>query len=130
MMTTPGPDPSIEIEPNPKRVLVRFGGRVLADTTKALTLREGQLAAVQYVPRADVDMSLLVRTEHTSHCPSKGDAAYYSIHVLDHKAKNAVWTYEAAYPAVAAIENHLAFYADRVDAIEERDAAASTARRT
>jgi uncharacterized protein (DUF427 family) len=123
-MKIPNADHPITIEPNPKRVAVKFNGRVIADTTRALTLREANLAAVQYIPRKDVDMTVLERTTHASHCPYKGDAAYYSIRIGEREAKNAVWTYEEPYPAVAAIKEHVAFYPDRVDRIEESPATA------
>ena len=118
----PGPDHPITIDPNPARVVVSVAGRVIADTRSALTLREASYPAVQYVPRADVDLSLLSRTSHATYCPYKGDAAYYSIPVGGERSVDAVWTYEAPYDAVAAVRNHLAFYPDRVDAIEERTA--------
>jgi uncharacterized protein (DUF427 family) len=118
-MKLPGPDHPITIEPNPKRVRVVFNGRVVADSARALTLREASLRPVQYIPRADADMSLLARTAHASHCPYKGDAAYYSLRVDGRTADNAVWTYETPYSAMAAITEHLAFYPDRVDRIEE-----------
>ena len=117
---TPGPDHPITIEPNPARVVVSVGGRVVADTRAALSLRESTYPAVQYVPPGDVDASLLERTDHTTYCPYKGDCAYYSITVDGSTAKNAVWTYEAPYDAVAEIKGYLAFYPDRVDSIEER----------
>ncbi len=116
----PGPDHPITIEPTPGRVVVSVAGRVIADTGNALTLREASYPAVQYIPRDDVDMSLLERTDHASYCPYKGDSAYYSIPIGGARSANAVWSYEAPYPAVAAIRDHLAFYPDRVDAIEER----------
>lgn len=98
-------------------------GRVIAATRDALTLREATLPAVQYIPRKDVDMSLLERTDHVTHCPYKGDCAYYSIPVGGERSVSAAWSYEAPYAAVAEIKDHLAFYSDRVDAIEERSAA-------
>ena len=112
-------DHPIAIEPNPKRVRVFFNGRLVANSTRALTLKEATLPAVQYIPREDADMSLLERTTHKTHCPYKSDAAYYSIRAGGRVAENAVWTYEAPYPGVAAIKGHLAFYPDRVDRIEE-----------
>jgi uncharacterized protein (DUF427 family) len=118
-MKIPGPDHLITIEPNPKRVRVLFNGRVVADTTRALTLKEASLPPVQYVPRGDTDMAVFARTSHITHCPYKGDAAYYSLAVDGRTAEDAVWTYEAPYPAVAPIKDHLAFYPDRVDQIEE-----------
>jgi len=115
----PGPDHPITIEHNARRVIVTLGGKVIADTTDALTLREASYPAVQYIPRKDVDMAALERTDHASYCPYKGDAAYFSISSGGERSVNAIWIYEAPYEAVAAIEDHLAFYADRVDAIEE-----------
>ena len=122
IMKTPGPDHPITITPNPNRVRVVFGGRVVADTTRALTLKESTYPTVQYIPREDADMSAFERTSHGTHCPYKGDAAYFSLRVGDKAAENAVWSYESPYPAAAPIANHLAFYPDRVDRIEEQPA--------
>ena len=118
-MREPGPDHPITIEPNPNRVRVVLGGFIVAETTRALTLRESTLPPVQYIPREDAAMSLLQRTDHKTHCPYKGDASYYSIRTDGPAAENAIWTYEDPYPGVAAIKGHLAFYPDRVDRIEE-----------
>lgn len=115
----PGPDHPIEIEPLRTRVRVSVAGRVVADTTAALSMREAAYAPVLYVPRTDVDISLLERTDHGTYCPYKGDCNYYSIPTGGERSVNAVWTYEAPFAAVAAIKDHLAFYPDRVDAIEE-----------
>jgi uncharacterized protein (DUF427 family) len=93
-------------------------GRVVADTRAALTLREAHYPPVQYIPRADVEMALLARTDHTSYCPYKGDASYFSIPAGGERAANAVWSYETPFDAVAVIKDHVAFYPDRVDAIE------------
>jgi uncharacterized protein (DUF427 family) len=116
----PGPDHPITIERNLKRVVVSIGGRVLADSRDALMLREAGYPEVNYIPREDVDMTLLERSAHTTYCPYKGDCAYYNIVSGGERTLNAVWTYEAPYDAVAAIRNYLAFYPQRVDAIEER----------
>jgi uncharacterized protein (DUF427 family) len=116
----PGPDHPITIERNPNQVVVSVAGRIIARTRDALTLREAGYPAVQYVPRKDVDMALLRRTDHATYCPYKGDCAYFSIPLGGERSTNAAWTYEAPYPAVASIKDHLAFYPDRVDAIEER----------
>ena len=114
----PGADHPISIEPNSGRVVVSVAGRILADTREALTLYEAHYPAVQYIPRKDVDMALLERTDRTTYCPYKGDAAYFSIPVGGERSIDAVWTYETPYAAVADIKDHLAFYPDRVDAIE------------
>lgn len=117
---TPSPDHPITIERNRNRVVVKVADRVVADTRDALTLREAGYAPVFYIPRKDVDMALLQRTEQSTYCPYKGDCAYFSIPLGGERSTNAVWTYEAPYAAVASINSHLAFYPDRVDAIEER----------
>jgi uncharacterized protein (DUF427 family) len=116
----PDTDHPITVAPNPARVVVTVAGRVLADTRAALTLQEAAYPAVQYIPRSDVDMSLLERTDQATYCPYKGEAAYYGIPVGGDRSANAVWTYEAPYAAVAMIKDHLAFYPNLVDAIEER----------
>lgn len=116
----PGPDHPITVEHNPRRVVVSAGGKVIADTTRALTLRESTYPAAQYIPREDVDMAQLVRTDHSTYCPYKGDCSYYSIAAAGERGVNAVWTYETPYEAVAAIAGHVAFYPNRVDSIEER----------
>src|SRR5665213_17551 len=115
----PGSDHSITIERNRKRVIVTLGGRVIADTREALTLRESKYPPVQYIPRQDVDMAALARSATQTYCPYKGEAAYFSIPAGGERSLDAIWTYEAPYDAVAEIKNHLAFYRDRVDAIEE-----------
>ena len=115
----PRPDHPITIERNPKRVVVSIGCTVLANSRNALVLREASYPPVQYIPREDVDMTLLERSTHATYCPYKGDCTYFSIPSGGDRAINAVWTYEAPYDAMAAIGNHLAFYPDRVDAIEE-----------
>ena len=120
----PTPDHPISIEPNPARVIVRLAGQVIADTRAALTLREANYPAVQYVPRKDVNMELLSRTDHATYCPYKGESSYYSIPSGKERSVNSVWTYESPYPAVAALKDHLAFYPDRVDSIEISPAAA------
>src|SRR6202453_1326807 len=114
----PGPDHPITIERNAHRIVVTIAGRVVADTRAAWTLREASYPPVQYIPREDVDTSLLGRTDHATYCPYKGDCAYYSIPFGGERSVNAVWTYEAPYAVVSAIREYVAFYPDRVDGIE------------
>lgn len=118
-MKLPGPDHPITITANPKRVVVTVGGKVIADTTRALTLVEASIPPVQYIPRADVNMSVLERTSHSTYCPYKGDCSYFSVTTHGPAGTNAVWSYEAPYPAVAQIKDHLAFYRSKVDSIIE-----------
>ena len=104
----------ITIEPNPDRVVVTVGGRVIADTRRALTLREASYPPVQYIPLEDVDVALLQRTDRATYCPYKGHCSYYSIPHGGSQTENAVWTYDDPFPAVAAIRGHVAFYPNRV----------------
>jgi uncharacterized protein (DUF427 family) len=116
------PDHPITISPNPNRVKVTFGGKVVANSTKALSLKEASYPAVAYIPRADVDMSLLKRTAHSTHCPYKGNASYYSIEASGKVAENAIWSYETPLADVGEIAGYVAFYPNRVDAIEQTPA--------
>ena len=117
-MKLPGPDHPITITKNPRRVRVSAGDMVIAETAKALTLKEANYPAVQYLPREDANMALLERTDRVTHCPYKGDASYYSIKADGRTLDNAIWSYETPFPAMAEISGHLAFYPDKVK-IEE-----------
>lgn len=118
-MKLPGPDHPITITPSQRRVRVTFGGQVIAESARALSLKEASYPAVLYIPRNDAEMSLFAKTDHSTHCPYKGDASYYSLKVDGRTAENAVWSYEAPFPAMAEIKGYLAFYPNRVDKIEE-----------
>lgn len=116
----PGAEHPITISENPRRIVVRAAGRVVADSRQALTLREANYPPVHYIPREDVDMATLQRTDHTTWCPYKGDCAYYSIVAGGLGAEaNAAWTYEAPHAAVERIASYLAFYPSRVQTIED-----------
>lgn len=114
----PGPDHPIDVKPSKDHVVVRVADRAVADTKRSLSLQEANYPVVHYIPREDVDMSLLERTDHHTYCPYKGDASYYSIPSAGDRGTNAVWTYEHPYDSVAPIKDHLAFYSTRVDAFE------------
>src|SRR6478735_1895914 len=100
-MKLPGPDHPITISANPKRVRISAGGAVIADTTQALTLKEASYPAVQYIPRQDANMTLLARSDRTTHCPYKGDANYFNVAGGGKALENAAWTYETPFPAMA-----------------------------
>lgn len=113
---TPTADYPITVTPTGRQVTVRIGGEIIADTANALTLQESNHPAVQYIPLADVKTDLLIRTQTTSYCPFKGDAAYYSVTTAAGRCvADAIWTYEQPFPAVAPIAGHVAFYPDKAD---------------
>jgi len=114
----PGPDHPITITPARERITITVAGRRSVDTREALTLKEAAYPPVYYIPRKDVDMTQLQRASHQTYCPYKGECAYYSIPAGGERSINAVWTYEAPYPAVLEIQEYLAFYPDRVEAIQ------------
>ncbi len=112
---TPGPDHPITLERSPAHVVVRSGSDVIAETSRALEMREAAYPAVLYVPLDDVNQNLLQRSEHRTWCPYKGEASYYDI--IDGERTDltaAVWYYDDPFPAVADIKDHVAFYTDRV----------------
>lgn len=115
----PGRDHPITIEDNPRRVRVVAGGVIVAETTQALTLREANYPPVQYIPRKDIVADLFEKSERRSHCPYKGDASYFTVTAGGLTCRDAAWSYAEPYPAVSRIAGYLAFYPERVDAIEE-----------
>jgi uncharacterized protein (DUF427 family) len=119
------PEHRVEVERANERVKVTFNGEVIADTTDAIRLREAEYPPVYYVPRQDVKMDRLIRTEHHTYCPFKGNASYFTLS-SGHTAENAVWSYEEPYDEVIAIKDHLAFYPDRVDSISAAPSRPST----
>jgi len=117
-MKVPGPDHPITITPSHDHVRVMLNGHAVADTKRALVLQEAAYKPVFYIPREDAQLALLEKTTHGTHCLYKGDASYYTIKAGGRIAENAIWSYEQPYPAMREIAGHLAFYPDRVDAIE------------
>lgn len=113
----PGPNHPITIEPSGSRIVVTVAGQVVADSLDALRLQEAAYPAVHYIPLKDVNIALLERSAHTSYCPFKGDASYFSIPAGGATSVDAVWTYEGPHAAVEQIADHVAFYPDRVDSI-------------
>jgi len=108
------PKHRIATKPAGARVQVTVKGEVIADTRDAVRLDEDGYPAVYYIPRKDVNMERLVRSDHRSTCPFKGEASYYSI---VNGPVNAVWSYEQPYDEMAVIRELLAFYPDKVDSI-------------
>lgn len=109
------PEHRLEIDEERVRLRIRAGGRVIADTPRGLLLREGRYPSVYYVPREDVRMEYARRSEHTTHCPFKGDATYYDFESGDQAIEQAAWSYEDPFDEMEAIRDHLAFYTDRVE---------------
>jgi len=111
----PGPDHSITLAPHTGRVTVRAGATVLAETSRALELREAGYPPVLYVPIADAVGSHLRPSDRHTYCPYKGEASYYDVvGVGAEDLEGAVWYYPEPYPAVVDIRDHVAFYPDRV----------------
>ncbi|MBM9503313.1 DUF427 domain-containing protein [Actinacidiphila acididurans] len=112
---TPGPDHPITVQPTAARVVVKAGGKVIADSTRALTLQESDYPAVQYIPLEDVAPEALRPTDSETYCPYKGEASYYSLVTADGEVTDAVWTYVKPYDAVSEIAGHVAFYPQHVE---------------
>ena len=108
----------VTLEPGPSRVRVLFSGETIADSHSALTLREANYAPVHYIPIADIRADTIEPTPHSTYCPFKGTASYWSIAAGGKRAENAVWAYRQPYDEVADIKDYAAFYPNKVDAIE------------
>jgi len=113
-MKIPGPDHPITVQAHNGRVIVRFGGTVIADSTRALELKESSYKPVFYLPRGDAALTHFERSDLLTHCPYKGDATYFHLNSAGVRAENAVWSYEKPFSAMQMIAGHLAFYPDKV----------------
>lgn len=91
---------------------VMWKGRVVAESANAIELHERKHDPVFYFPQDDVQLALLTRTDHATHCPYKGDASYWSLNADGSLAENAVWAYESPIEAMTAISGFMAFYLD------------------
>jgi uncharacterized protein (DUF427 family) len=107
------------------RVRIEVGGRLIADTTRPVVVRQTGLPPVYYVPREDVDGRYLVESERTSHCPYKGDATYFALEVDGRRIGNAAWAYPEPLPEAEVIRDAVAFYAHLVEATVDGEPAAS-----
>jgi uncharacterized protein (DUF427 family)/class 3 adenylate cyclase len=109
-------DYSVTVSPSRKRVKVVFNGEVVADSNRALVLRETRLPPVYYLPREDVDLRFLVPSDHHTYCPFKGTASYWSLAVGDKTVENVAWSYEDPDDEALAIRGYIAFYWNKVEA--------------
>lgn len=129
MTQTAGPAPGyakrpehfVEFESCPKRIRVMFGGETIVDTTGGLVLYERGHVPVYYLPRVDVKMSHLTPTDHSTHCPFKGDASYFTVEAGGKSAENAIWSYELPFDECAGLKDYVAFYWGKMDQWFEED---------
>ncbi len=112
------PDRTLDYQPEPGRVVVTFNGEVIADSHSAIALWEADYPVVHYLPAADVRSGLLLRSQHSTYCPFKGTASYWTIRIGDQVSQDAAWSYETPYDEASVIDGHIAFYPSRVDRIE------------
>jgi uncharacterized protein (DUF427 family) len=109
------PDYRVDLEPCSQRIQVKLGGETLADSTRTLTVLETKHDPVVYFPRDDVRFEQLEATDHTSFCPFKGDASYWSARVKGRVEDNVVWSYEDPFDEVANLKDYVSFYPNRVE---------------
>ncbi len=114
--TFDGPKHILYFEDFPRRIRALFGGETLIDTTRARPLYESSLPPVLYVPLEDVRQDLIAPTDHTTHCPFKGDASYWTIAAGGKTAENALWGYPEPLDSAPWLEGYVAPYWDRMDA--------------
>lgn len=111
------PEHRVALSAGPSRVRVMFNGEVIADTAAAVTVNESNYQPVHYIPLADVRPDVLRASDHTSFCPFKGRARYWSLEAGDKRADNAAWAYDEPYDEVAGLKGKVAFYPGQVDSI-------------
>lgn len=116
------PEHRVDIHPDSAHLRVTFAGTVIADSAATLRIEETGHGPVYYFPERDVRMNLLKKTEHTTYCPFKGDASYWTIEIADNgdtkRSENAVWGYPTPYDETTRLAGYYAFYPNRVDAID------------
>ncbi len=116
-----GPEYKVVIESSPRRVRVVFNGETVADASRMKMMHETRHLPVYYFPVDDVRMDLLEKTDHTTHCPHKGEASYWSVRVGDRVAENAMWSYEDPIDSVPDLKGLVAFYWGKMDHWYEED---------
>jgi uncharacterized protein (DUF427 family) len=112
------PEHRVDLIPDKTHVRVTFGGEVIADSTSALRVEETGHGPVYYIPAKDMALGRMKKTEHTTYCPFKGTASYWTIEAGGKTSENAIWGYETPYDETAPLADHYAFYGNRVDSIE------------
>jgi uncharacterized protein (DUF427 family) len=112
---------TLYFEDSPRRVRVMFGGETIADSKRAKLLHETGHLPVYYFPEEDIRMDLLERSDHTTYCPFKGDASYWSVRVGNRVSENAVWSYPEPIDSAPPLAGYLAFYWNKMDAWYEED---------
>ncbi len=112
---------ALRYEPCTRRVRIEAAGSWIADTTRAIVLHETRQPAAHYIPKEDIRMELLRRTDLHTHCPFRGDATYWTLEVGAERIENAAWSYEEPYRGAEAIRGHLSFYRGRIAALYEGD---------
>jgi uncharacterized protein (DUF427 family) len=118
-MLSAGPNHPITIIKHPGTVRVTFNGKIVVESANVLTLQEANYPPVFYFPRQDARMEYFKPTGRSTMCPYKGRAAYFSLEVDGSTSFDAAWSREAPYPVAAQLDQHFAFYPDKVDAITE-----------
>jgi len=104
-------------DPESKRVSANYQGITIADSSRAMQLRETRIAPIYYFPREDVRMDLFERSDFVSYCPFKGNAAHYSLSLGEIAAENILWSYEDPFSESEHIKDYVAFYSDQVETL-------------
>ena len=111
----------LRFEPSPRWVRVMFNGQIIADSRRMRLLHEPGHLPLYYFPKDDVRMDYLIQTNHHTHYPRKGDAAYWTVKVGGKIAENAAWAYPQPLPEAAFLKDYFAFYWDKMDTWYEED---------
>jgi uncharacterized protein (DUF427 family) len=111
----------VDAMPSSRHVRVERDGQLIAESERPVLLFETGLPTRYYLPREDVDSSLLRDSETHTGCPYKGEASYHDVVIGEHRHRDLLWYYPDPYPVIAVIAGLLAPYNERVELIVDGD---------
>jgi uncharacterized protein (DUF427 family) len=105
----------VDILPSSRHVRIEVDRLTIAETDKPTLLFETGLPVRYYLPMTHVRMDLLTSSESVSHCPYKGEAEWWSLHVGDDSRPDVAWSYPTPLPESQKIAGLISFYPREVD---------------
>jgi uncharacterized protein (DUF427 family) len=111
----------IWFEDFPRRMRATFGGETVVDSVRAKLLHEHGHLPILYFPEQDVRADLVQATDHSTRCPWKGEASYWSVVVGDRAAENAMWAYLDPIEGAPPLAGYRAVYWNSMDRWLEED---------
>jgi len=112
------PDHNVTLTPLVNHIVISISKVEIASSQRVIKLQESTYPAVFYFPREDVAFDLLTASEHTTYCPFKGHASYWSLQLAENQLENIAWSYELPFDEMLPIKNYIAFYQNKFNVRE------------